>query len=55
MFSLGGIMFKINGNVDGIKDFVLNQLASLYDIKIEGGEIITEEIAMFMAKIRIMI
>lgn len=44
-------MSKINGNVDGIKDFVLNQLASLYDIKIEGGEIITEEIAMFMAKI----
>lgn len=33
------------------KRFCLNQLASLYDIKIEGGEIITEEIAMFMARL----
>lgn len=39
----------ISGNTEGIKEYILNKLDELYEIKIEKGKIIDEEIINFIA------
>lgn len=41
----------INGNIEGLKEFLLNQLNELYEIKIEKGKLIEAEILKFIAEI----
>lgn len=41
----------INGNIEGLKEFLLNQLNELYEIKIEKGKLIDAEIVKFIAEI----
>nr|WP_241636094.1 GTPase HflX [Fusobacterium gastrosuis] len=41
----------INGNIEGLKEFLLNQLNELYEIKIEKGKLIDVEIVRFIAEI----
>ncbi|CAL7873676.1 GTPase HflX [Fusobacterium necrophorum] len=41
----------IYGNIEGIKDFTLQQLEKLYEIKLNKGQLISEEIAMFLSDI----
>lgn len=41
----------INGNTEGLKEFLLNQLNELYEIKIEKGKLIDTEIIKFIAEI----
>lgn len=41
----------INGNIEGLKEFLLNQLNELYEIKIEKGKLIDAEIIKFIAEI----
>ncbi len=43
----------IYGNIDGIKDFTLQQLETLYEIKLNKGQLISEEIASFLAEMSI--
>ncbi|WP_022819481.1 GTPase HflX [Fusobacterium russii] len=39
----------ISGNIVGIKEYILNKLDELYEVKIEKGKIIDEEIISFIA------
>lgn len=41
---------KVNGNITGIKNTLLESLSSLYDVKIPGDEFVTFEILSFMAE-----
>lgn len=41
----------INGNIEGLKEFLLNQLNELYEIKFEKGKLIDVEIVRFIAEI----
>lgn len=41
----------IYGNTEGIKEFTLQQLEQLYEIKLNKGQLISEEIAIFLANI----
>lgn len=41
----------INGNIDGLKEYLLNQLEDLYKIKIEKGKIIERGIVDFISEI----
>lgn len=41
----------ITGNTEGLKEFILNKLNELYEIKIEKGKIIEEEIVNFISKL----
>ncbi len=41
----------INGNTEGLKEYILNKLDELYAIKIEKGKIIDEEIVSFIAEL----
>ena len=44
-------MSEISGNKKGIKDTVLEELGKLYEIKVPQDQIITEELAVQLAKI----
>lgn len=44
-------MKKINGNIKGIRNSVLDTLSKLYEFKIEKGKIFDEELAQVVAKI----
>lgn len=41
----------INGNTEGLKEYILTKLAELYEIKIEKDKLINEEITNFIADI----
>lgn len=41
---------KVNGNITGIKNTTLAELASLYDVKVSGDEFVSFEILSFMAQ-----
>lgn len=41
----------IYGNIEGIKDFTLQQLETLYEKKLNKGQLISEEIAVFLSDI----
>lgn len=38
----------INGNTDGVKNFILNKLESIYDMQFQKSEILTEELAKLL-------
>lgn len=38
----------INGNTDGVKNFVLKKLETIYDMKFQKSEILTEELAQLL-------
>lgn len=40
----------INGNTDGVKNFVLKKLEAIYDMKFQKSEILTEELANILKK-----
>ncbi|MEG1254696.1 GTPase HflX [Clostridium sp.] len=41
----------INGNVDGVKNFVLKRLETIYDMKFQKSDILTEELAELLKEI----
>lgn len=41
----------INGNTEGIKEYILNNLDELYEIKVEKGKLIEQEILEFIANL----
>ncbi|MGL6169804.1 MAG: GTPase HflX, partial [Fusobacteriaceae bacterium] len=41
----------IHGNVDGIKDYVLQGLEALYDIKVDKGQLFNQEIVEIISSV----
>ena len=41
----------INGNISGLKDYVLENLEKIYEKKIEKGKILDEETANYISEI----
>mgnify|MGYP001022397267 CR=1 FL=1 len=41
----------INGNISGLKEYVLENLDKLYSVKIEKGKIINQEIVEYISEI----
>jgi len=46
-----GDEYMINGNIDGVKNFILKKLETIYDVRFEKSNILTEELAELLREV----